>query len=147
MTSLLLLNNFYPCDTDEFKRKRKRRIVVYDSATRYGPPTSCQRKANGQSHNLIIEPINWKIPSLYFEYLARSLAMHVALRAIFALKRIGLSSTREILHLFATWIKQNFSNSTSPTVFLREDPSNSNSTPQWSYLYPGGSRSRSLPVD
>ena len=30
--------------TNEFKRKRKRRIIVYDSVTRYGPRTTCQRK-------------------------------------------------------------------------------------------------------
>ena len=29
--------------TDEFERKRNRRIAVYGSVTRYGPRTSCQR--------------------------------------------------------------------------------------------------------
>ena len=45
MVSLLLLNNFYPVISYRyrFKRKRKRRIIVYDSVTRYGPRTSCQR--------------------------------------------------------------------------------------------------------
>ena len=39
VASLLPPNNFYPvisC-TDEFERKRKRRITVYGSVTRYGP--------------------------------------------------------------------------------------------------------------
>ena len=45
MISLLLHNNFYPAiHTDELERKRKRRIIVYGSVTRYGPRTSCQRK-------------------------------------------------------------------------------------------------------
>ena len=47
MISLLPLNNFYPdrwYHTDEFKTKRKRRIIVYDSVARYGPQTSCQSK-------------------------------------------------------------------------------------------------------
>ena len=39
MINLLLLNNFYPASS-----KRKRRIIVHDLVTRYGPRTSCQRK-------------------------------------------------------------------------------------------------------
>ena len=34
MINLLLLNIYH---TDEFKGKRKRRIIVYGSVTRYGP--------------------------------------------------------------------------------------------------------------
>ena len=34
--------------TDEFERKRKRRIILYDSVTRYGPRISCQRKGVNQ---------------------------------------------------------------------------------------------------
>ena len=30
--------------TDEFGDERKRRVIVYVLATRYGPRTSCQRK-------------------------------------------------------------------------------------------------------
>ena len=54
MMSLLLLNNFY---LNEFKRRRKRRIVVDGSVTRYGPRTSCQSKLNideGEENSKII---------------------------------------------------------------------------------------------
>ena len=47
MTSLLLLDNFYSV-AYEFKRKRKRRIVAYGSATRYGPRASCQKAKRNQ---------------------------------------------------------------------------------------------------
>ena len=45
MTSWLLLDSFHPAISyrREFKRNRKRRIIVYGSVTRYGPRTSCQR--------------------------------------------------------------------------------------------------------
>ena len=39
MIGLLLFNNFYPVMSYEFKRKRKRRIIVYGSVARYGPRT------------------------------------------------------------------------------------------------------------
>ena len=39
ITNLLLLNNLW-YHTDEFKRKRKRRTIVHDLVTRYGPRIS-----------------------------------------------------------------------------------------------------------
>ena len=40
--------------TDECKRRRKRRVIVYGSVTRYGPRTSCQRE--GLTAKLIVAP-------------------------------------------------------------------------------------------
>ena len=39
-----LIISIQRCHADEFERKRKRRIIVYDSVTRYGPQINHQRK-------------------------------------------------------------------------------------------------------
>ena len=58
MINLLLLNNFYIqwYHADEFERKRKRRIIVYGSVTRYGPRTGCKRKESIY-HSTICGPL------------------------------------------------------------------------------------------
>ena len=65
MTSLLLLNNFYPVISyrqvlkKKIKQKnRKRRIIEYGSVTRYGPRTSCQRKGLRAFSDTLVETCN-----------------------------------------------------------------------------------------
>ena len=60
MTSLLPLNNFYPAISHRRVQKKTEsdEIIVYDTVTRYGPRTSCQRKGlNGDfvSGNVCLE--------------------------------------------------------------------------------------------
>ena len=61
--------------TNEFKRKRKRRIIVYDSVTRYGPRTSCQREG-------------LKIQSNKDSQIAASLSLSLSLSAFYSLDQI-----------------------------------------------------------
>ena len=64
MISLLLFDNFYAVTSyrHEFKRKRKRRIIVYGSVTRHGPQSvasavvklfSCGSNVNTRSGGLL----------------------------------------------------------------------------------------------
>ena len=54
---------------DEFKRKRKRRIIVYSSVTRYGPRTSCKRKGLKIKSQAISEtPIEFVRISKYCDF-------------------------------------------------------------------------------
>ena len=44
--NVILFDNFYSVTyrTDEFKRRRERRFIVYGTVARYGPRTNSQRK-------------------------------------------------------------------------------------------------------
>ena len=108
------------------------------------------------TRSLIVKPISEKV-LLRVEYhrkrctlnTSHVLSQRTRVACNFALKK-SASPVTTLIDGNITFIcylnKTKFSNSTSTHGVLHEDPSNSNSTPQWSYLS-RGSRSRSLPVD